>query len=296
MNEASLWRLALAQQIAPHYSINSKVRAVSLGGSVAQGCADRYSSIDLAAFWSAAPTQKERRDILKRAGGRRWQLLPSNGKAGWWLDDYEVGGVTIRVRHTTVATTERLLADVLERSDPTLAKQQHLAALLSALPLSEPSVLTHWQSRAQVYPHALGVAMVRASLLFRPGWEQEKLAERNDLLLLYDSLCSAQKHLLLVLMGLNRLYYPGWQWIDRLVAQMQVTPPKLSPRCTQVLAIVGIDPLASVYQLHELIEETFVLVETSLDEVDTSQARARFAERRATWEHPPDRLVLEPGE
>jgi hypothetical protein len=281
MNEASFWRLALAQQIAPHYSINPKVRAVSLGGSVAQGCADQYSSIDLAVFWSEAPTQKERRDILKRARGRRWQLLPYNREEGCWLDDYEVGGVTIRLRHFTVETTEGLLADVLQRYEPTLAKQQHLAALLSALPLSEPSVLIHWQQQALGYPHELGVAMVRASLLFRPGREQEKLAERNELLALYDALCTAQKHILLVLMGLNRLYYAGWQWMDRLVEQMQVTPPNLSPRLKQVLAIVGIDPLASVYQLHELIEETFVLVETSLDEVDTSQARARFQERRA---------------
>ena len=113
MNEASFWRHALAQQIAPHYSTNPKVRAVSLEGSVAQGCADRYSSIDLAVFWSAALTQKERRDILNRAGGRRGQLLPYNREAGCWVDDYEVGGVSIRVRHTTIETTERMLADVL---------------------------------------------------------------------------------------------------------------------------------------------------------------------------------------
>jgi hypothetical protein len=279
MNEASFWRLALAQQIAHHYSINPKVRAVSLGGSVAQGCADRYSNIDLAVYWSEAPTQKERRDILTHARGRLGFLVPYNREAGCWLDDYEVGELTIRVRHTTVKTTERLLADVLERSDLALAKQQHLAALLSALPLSNPSLLTHWQQQALVYPHELSVAMVRAYLLFRPGWEQEMLAERNDLLLLYESLCTDQKLMLLVLMGLNRLYYPGWQRMDRLVEQMQVAPPNLSPRCTQVFAIVGIDPLAAVYQLHDLIEETFVLVETSLDEVDTSKARARFQER-----------------
>lgn len=291
MNEASFWRLALAQQIAPHYSINPKVRAVSLGGSVARGCADRYSSIDLAVFWSEAPREKERRDILTRARGIRGILVPYNRQAGCWLDNYEVDGVTIRVRHTTIETTERLLADVLERFDPTLAKQQHLAALVSALPLSDPSLLTQWQSRALVYPDALRVAMVRASLLFRAGWEQEMLAERNELLLLYESLCTAQKHMLLVLMGLNSLYYPGWQWVDRLIEQMQASPPNLFPRCTQVFAIVGIDPLASVYQLHDLIEETFVLVETSLDEIDTSQAHARFHERRANEGHAPDGLL-----
>lgn len=225
MNEASLWRLALAQQIAHHYSINPKVRAVSLGGSVAQGCADRYSNIDLAVYWSEAPTQKERRDMLTRARGRRGILVHYNREAGCWMDHYEVDGVTICVRHITVETTERLLADVLERSDPALAKQQHLAALVSALPLSDPSLLTNWQRQAMVYLHALSVAMVRAYLLFRPGWEQEMLAERNDLLLLYDSVCTEQKLMFLVLMGLNRLYYPGWQRMERLVKQMQVAPP-----------------------------------------------------------------------
>jgi hypothetical protein len=44
-------------------------------------------------------------------------------------------------------------------------------------------------------------------------------------LVLYDSFCSAQKQLLLVLLGLGRLYYPGWRWLDRLMDEMQVTPP-----------------------------------------------------------------------
>ncbi len=73
--------------------------------------------------------------------------------------------------------------------------------------------------------------------------------------------------------------------------QMQVTSPNLSLRFKQLFAIVSIDPLASVYQLYELIEETFVLVETHLAAVDTRQARARFQERRKNWEHTPDGLV-----
>jgi Domain of unknown function (DUF4037) len=163
--------------------------------------------------------------------------------------------------------------------------------LRSALPLVNPALITRWQQQAAAYPHDLAVAMVRAHLRFRPAWEQEQLAERKDVLVLYDSFCSAQKHLLLVLLGLNRLYYPGWRWLDRLIDQMQVIPPNLASRLKQLFAIVSIDPLASVYQLHELIEETFVLVETHLPAVDTRQTRARFHERRKTWEYAPDGLV-----
>jgi hypothetical protein len=181
--------------------------------------------------------------------------------------------------------------DVLEGADSSLTIQQHLATLLSALPLSEPSVLTHWQQRAMVYPQELSVAMVRAHLRFRPAWEQEMLAERNDLLVLYESICTVEQHILLVLMGLNRLYYPGFRRIDRLMEQMPIAPPNLSTRFKQVFGIVGIDPLAGVYQLHDLIEESFSLVRTHLGELDTTQVQARFREQRHTWEHMPDRLA-----
>src|SRR5205823_1034908 len=104
-------------------------------------------------------------------------------------------------------------------------------------------------------------------LLFRPAWEQEKLAERGDLLALYESFCTVEKQILLVLMGVNRIYFPGWQWVDRLMGQMRIAPLNLASRCKQAFGIVSIDPLAGVYQLHELIEETFSLVETHLSEL-----------------------------
>ncbi len=284
MNEARIWRLALAHQLAPYYCDNPKVAAVLVEGSVALGYADPFSDIDLAVFWEAAPTEKERRDISKRAGGRHVQLFPYNEDEACWSETYGAGGASIDVRHVGVEATRHILADVLERTDPSLSKQQHLAALLSALPLADSSaVLTHWQSRAQVYPRELSMAMVRAHPLFRPAWEQEKLAERGDPLALYESLCTVEKQILLVLMGLNRIYYPGWQWVDRLMAQLRIAPLNLAQRCKQAFGIVSIDPLASVYQLHDLIEETLRLVETHLHELDTAQTRARFQERRQVW-------------
>ncbi len=290
MQEASLWRYALAQQIASHSQVNPKVAAVLVEGSVARDYADHSSDIDLAVFWAQPPTAQERRDIVKRAGGRDRHPSPSHREAAGWLERNVREGVAIDVRHTTVATTEGLLAAVLEHGDPSLSKQQRLAALRSALPLVNPTLITRWQQQAAAYPHELAVAMVREHLRFRPAWEQEQLAERNDVLVLYDSFCSIEKHILLVLLGLNRLYYPGWRWMDRLIDQLQVTPPNLSPRFKQIFAIVSIDPRASVYQLHDLIEETFRLVETHLDEVDTQAARERFRGQRRAWEHAPDGL------
>ena len=171
MNEESVRRLALAQQLTPYYCADPKVAAVAVAGSVALGYADRFSDLDLAVFWSLTPTEKERGAIIKRAGGRHAQLVPFLEGEACGLDTYEVDGIAIDVQHMDDEATRRILADVLDRFDPSLSKQRHLAILLSALPLADPSaVLTDWQSRAQVYPRELSVAMVRAYLLFRlPG-------------------------------------------------------------------------------------------------------------------------------
>jgi predicted nucleotidyltransferase len=280
MQEASRWRYALAQQIVSHAHTNPKVAAVVVEGSVARGYADLSSDLDLAVFWAEPPTKQERRDIITRALERDshpWSSFRT--AAGWQTRTVRAGGA-IDVRHTTVAAIEGLLAAVLEHADPRLARQQRLAALCSALPLVNPVLITGWQQQAAAYPPALAVAMVRTHLRFRPAWEQELLAERKDVLVLYDSLCTAHKQLLLVLLGLNRLYFPGWRSLDRLLDKLQVTPPNLSPRLKQLFAVVSIDPLASVYQLHDLIEETFRLVETHLGEVDTRAARERFHGQR----------------
>ena len=242
-------------------------------GSVARDDAERSSDLDLAVFWAEPPTTKERRDIVTHALGSSRRPRPSHREATGWLERFELEGLPIDVRHTTVAATESLLAAVLERADSRLAKQERLVALRSALPLVNPTLITGWQQQATAYPHALALAMVRKHLCFRPAWEQRQLAERNEVLVLYDSLCTDQKHLLLVLLGLNRLYYPGWRWLDRLIDQLQVAPPHLSLRLKQLFAIVSIDPLAAVYQLHDLTQETFRLVETHLGEVDTHAAR-----------------------
>lgn len=291
MNEASLWRHALAQKIATYYTANPKVRAVAVEGSVAQGYADRFSDINLVVFWTVPTTEKERREVSERAGGSHWHPLPTDHEGNSWSEHFDVGGVSIDVRHLSSGMIEGILADVLERSDPSIPKQQFLAALLAALPLANPALVTQWQQQAAAYPHNLGVAMVREHLLFRPGWELEMLAERNDLLVLYDSFCTIEKHLLLVLMGLNHIYYPGWQWVDRLMGQMHIAPLHLAPRFKQIFGIVSIDPLAAVYQLHDLIEETFLLVETHLGAVDTTPARERFRAQRQAWEHAPEGLV-----
>jgi hypothetical protein len=285
MQEASRWRDGLAQQIVSHAQLNPKVAAMLVEGSVARDAADRFSDLDLAVFWTEPPTPKERRDIVIRAGGSSRHAWPSHGEAIGWSERFEKEGIPIDIRHTTVTTTKGIIAAVVEHADPRLSKQQCLAALRSSLPLLNLALIKGWQQQAAAYPDQLAGAMVRKYLRFHPAWEQVQMAERHELLVLYDSLCSAQKQFLFVLLGLNHLYFPGWRWLDCLIDEMQVTPGNLAQRLKQLFAIVSIDPLAAVYQLHDLIEETFRLVE-----VDIHAAHQRFRRQRRAGERTADGL------
>src|SRR5260221_14744081 len=111
MNEATAWRHALAQQLAPHYSANPKVAAIAVLGSVTLGWADRYSDIDLGVLWAAPPTEQERRDVIEQVEGKRWRRLPSNSGSDQCSEGSQAAEATIDVRHSTVETMERIMAD-----------------------------------------------------------------------------------------------------------------------------------------------------------------------------------------
>ena len=82
MNDATMWRLALARQIGAAYGVSPNVAAVYIAGSVARGWADRYSDIELDVYWSTPPSDGERLEIIRRAGGEN----VAAGLKGFWAD------------------------------------------------------------------------------------------------------------------------------------------------------------------------------------------------------------------
>jgi len=102
-------------------------------------------------------------------------------------------------------------------------------------------------------------------------------------LLLHQDLMAAEQLILSILMGVNRMYapHPYHKWLDWEVGQLKIAPPDLNCRLRRILHT---EPRMAVDQLHQLIEETFALVERHLPDFDTSAARAAFDERRVVEE------------
>jgi predicted nucleotidyltransferase len=285
MNEASRWRLGLARAISGRYALNPRVAVVEIGGSVARGHADRYSDLELGVCWSEAPGLEERLDVIERLGGVLGTVYPRDGDAGEWAEDYAVHDVKIDVSHHTVESLERRLDDVVVRCDPDLARQELASAIRHAVPLHGEEHLRRWQAGIERYPDGLARAMVRQHLRFKPHWAGEMLAERDDFLVVHGAIAGFEQELLLVLMGLNRLYFPGFKWIHRLVGELSIAPDGLGQRLRQALCL---EPRAGVDVLHALIRDTLDLVDAHLPEVSTSEVRARFEHRRVSFDRVPD--------
>ena len=291
MDEASRWRLTLAQRIAQAYAQDPNVDAVAVLGSVSRGCADRFSDIELGVFWSEPPSEREREAVVERVGGTDWRPSPYNQQIEGWEEEYHLDGVKIDPGHFVTQTMERLIADVVDRHDVSLSKQNSVSAIQHDIPLHGGAVIERWQSKAASYPAELARAMVRQYLWFSPFWMLEMLAERDDFLLLCHNFCAIERQLLLVLMGLNRIYYPGHKWIHHLIGELRVAPPDLSRRLQGVLR--G-DLTTSVKELCTLIEETFALVDQQMPDVHTSEARGRVSQQPHIWEQPPKPTAEDP--
>ena len=272
MNEASRWRLALARRIAAAYIENPKVAAVIAAGSAARGYADRWSDIELDVFWTTLPSDQERLAAVERAGGVIWHLYPQEPDDPELSDDYHVRGIKVDLSNFALDGVEQILSKVLDHADTTFSHQVILSHLQHAVAFSGQDLIARWQARTAAYPEALARAMVQENLL------------------LYESVVSIVKKILLVLMGVNRIYHPGFKWVHRLTAEMPVAPSNLAARLD---VIFRAGPTTALPQLARLVDETFRLVQAHMPDIDITAALEWFEYRRQPWDAPPQGLSLE---
>jgi hypothetical protein len=274
-------RRALAEIVAPEYASNPKVAGVLLAGSVARGLADGFSDIEIDIYWHAPPTDEDLSAPIKRAG---WPIVYRHVDENEWADGFLIAGVKVDTSQFLVSTIDRWLHDALVRANIEPEYQVRITAIQHGQPLYGSELIEGWRVKTAVYPDALAHAMVAEYSSFRPRYLLEMLAARNDVLLLHQDLVATEQQILSVLMGVNRIYapHPYHKWLDWEIGQLKIAPPDLNRRLREILRA---EPRAAVEQLHQLIEETFVLVERHLPDFDTSAARAVFDERRVVGEN-----------
>jgi hypothetical protein len=182
---------------------------------------------------------------------------------------------------------ESYLDDVLERHSTEHNPQIQIASLLRSRALVGEDLVESWRARAAAYPDGLVHATLPENLPFEGfGYGEEMLAARDDQLALYAVFVQVERQLLGALLGLNRLYLPNprFKGMDELIGDMRLAPPDLAARLKRAFRL---PPPAGVVLLHEIIEETFRLVETHVPDFDVAAYRGRVRRRRPIFDAPP---------
>jgi len=295
MNNASQWRLTMANPIASLYAKNPKVAAVIIGGSTARGHADKYSDIEIGVFWNKPPDEKDRQSVIEQAGGELVYLYPYDVDEQVWSDDYRMGnnqtgeprsGVSVETVHYTTESMKKTLDAVLREYDPDENKHNLISGVMDGIPIYGNDLLEQWKSQASEYPNELATAVIKRHAQIDHFWRWQMWLHRADnRMLLYQAFSQIQAKLLHILLALNKIYYFGFKWLDVVNERLKVAPEDLLQRMRIVHTA---EPADGAQQLAELVEEVYDLIEIHHPEIDVDWLRNVFRYQRPICDEAPN--------
>jgi hypothetical protein len=274
------WRLDVARHLAAPISAFPGVQAIVVGGSVARGYADAYSDLELPIFWESLPGDDTRHAVVAALGA---EFL--HGYDGPSLEDQLlIHGFQVDLWHGTVASEESVIDAVLHGYSTDLGDSNFMDTVRACIPLYGAEVIRDWKERARDYPDELALRVIRERL---PAFQTSQLAiaaQRDNPTEFYAGLSHLQQAMFLVLLALNRAYFPTFKWMYRVLESLAVQPQDTAQRFRRTFAVPFPEAVAGMAQL---LDETLALVERRFPQIDTGSARRRLAYTRVAYEKPP---------
>jgi hypothetical protein len=134
-------------------------------------------------------------------------------------------------------------------------------------------------------PRPAAVAVVRAHAQIEGLWRLDAYYARGNPVAGYAVLTAAHEELLQTLLGLNRVYFSGLKSLEPVTADLQIAPHDLLER---VRASYPIRLRTSKETLTALVEDTHVLIEEHVPEIDVGRLREILGYERPLWDAPAD--------
>jgi predicted nucleotidyltransferase len=279
VNAHAAWRLDLAREIGDQIRKINGVRAIVVGGSVARGYADHFSDLEIPIFWEKYPSDQSRNTILKAL--KADYFLPYNGPS--MEDHLVIKGFQVDLWHNTVSYEDMVIEDVVERFDTDLGKSNFMDTIRHCIPLCGEEVIRRWKERAQVYPEQLALKNLKETL---DGLVYEQLtlhAKRGNQTVFYGLISELQKRVFLLLLALNREYFPTYKWIYAYLEKVRLKPLETVSR---MKAIYNSPADSAIRESQKLVAETLALVKKAFPKLDTDQPLKRVMATRAVFDEP----------
>ncbi|WP_409292968.1 DUF4037 domain-containing protein [Peribacillus sp. SCS-37] len=256
----------IAEQIAGAYADNNSVEAVMLAGSVARGMQDRHSDIEIYVLWSAAPSDRERKDVIGALNGEILTFFDYEDEE--WSESYRVKGIKIEVSSFLTSSVSAFISLNVDEGNEDLDAQAITASIVDGIPLNGAEIIHGLKEKAGAYPEALRRNMIESQLEFSSRWSaRNAYIEREDFFIYQKLAWDTASRILMMLHGLNRLYvsHPGFKWIHETIRKMEIKPPNLEER---IRTAVSGQTRESVIELESLLAETGALITRHLPGID----------------------------
>ncbi|MBN2392472.1 MAG: nucleotidyltransferase domain-containing protein [Anaerolineae bacterium] len=274
INPHTQWRLDVARHLAEQIRAFPGVQAIIVGGSVARGYADAYSDLELPIFWDALPPDETRLALVVALQGEF--LHGYDGPAQ--EDQLLIDGFQVDLWHNTVAGEEVVIKRVLEDYSTDFGDSNFMDTVRACIPLYGDVIIQKWKRQAVQYPDALALKNIQEHITAFDAGQLAVLAYRDNPTVFYAAISQLQEAMFLVLLALNRRYFPTFKWMYQVLATMPVRPVAIEQRFRQAFR-TPYD--AAVQDMVRLLHETLDLVQCHFPHLDTTAVARRLAYTRA---------------
>jgi hypothetical protein len=272
-NPHTKWRIDFARHLTKRLVTFEGIKAIIIAGSVACDFADEYSDVEIPIFWKTLPDDATRLAIV--AALHADFLYAYDGPAR--EDQLLINGFQVDMWHIAVDDEEAIIKAVLEGHNLDLGGLNAMDTIRSCIPLYGQETIKKWKEQVQAYPEGLVRKIIQDHISSFRVADLFILAARDNPTAFYRQLSYLHQEIFLVLLALNRRYFPTFKWLFRTLESMQVKPKNIDQRFRQAFKLPCSEAIADTRQL---LEETLALVELQFPHLDTTLAHRQLGYTR----------------
>lgn len=280
-NPHARWRIDFAKRLSEVLVTFEGVKAILIAGSVARGYADEYSDVEIPLFWETLPDDADRHAMVAALNADF--LYAYDGPA--CEDQLLINGLQVDLWHITLAREEEVLEAVLHAQRFDLGSLNALDTIRSCIPLYGHEIVRGWKLRAQEYPEELAEKIIREHLASFGIGELFILAQRDNPTAFHARLSFLQQEIFVVLLALNRLYFPTFKWLYQVLESMHVKPEAISCRFRQAYEVSYEE---AIKDTRLMLEEVLHLVEKQFPQLEMTPIERHLTCMRAAHSTPVD--------
>jgi hypothetical protein len=270
LNFHAQWRLDFAKHLIKPFRTYNGIQAIVVAGSVARGFADKYSDLEIPIFWDTLPDDFLRHRIVTDLKAKF--LYDYDGPSQ--EDQLLINDLQVDLWHNTVGEEEAVLKAVLQDYSTSLSDSNFIDTIRSCIPLYGQELIQAWKSQAEQYPDELVIRNIREQLVALDPTQLSILAYRYNPTIYYAQVSKLQQKMFLILLALNRAYFPTFKWMYLVLEAMRVKPREVEQRFRRVYHLPQEEVITETTQL---LKEIVALVEQYFPHLEMSPIRQRLA-------------------